>query len=450
MIIGFILTTTIAVILWAFQPSRPSSRWAGLTFFTAGAGFVNIALANATVSYLDTHAINPNWYFHFINFISEISLYSSIYVFPFCYLMFALYYSERWRPQTLRIAAILLLFPVITPMFIPVLTQPKLILSWVAMYILAASLLIIRTYVTESIQEKKQFKAVTALFFVPLTTIDLLTGYGAEVFRYPYLLELNISLAIIAFMLFVYFIIRNGLLGIRLRMERQQFDLSMEGLSSGTLKLTHALKNHISKMRIYALIIRKIADETGNSDLEVQSDRIMNNSSHMLLMMDRIEVQSHSITMNETEIEVDVTIDAVIDSFDLTQSGIRVTRDYPFAAVLRCDEVHVKEVLTNLISNAMEAIDRKSERKLTIGYYDLNRAFVIFVKDNGEGISKLDLHKVVQPFFTTKNDSHHFGMGLSYCYIVMAKHGGDIRIVSSEGIGTEIYLRFKRNRLVAI
>jgi signal transduction histidine kinase len=56
----------------------------------------------------------------------------------------------------------------------------------------------------------------------------------------------------------------------------------------------------------------------------------------------------------------------------------------------------------------------------------------------------------VQPFFTTKNDSHHFGMGLSYCYIVMAKHGGDMRIVSSEGIGTEIYLRFKRNRLVAI
>ncbi|MNZ49025.1 Sporulation kinase E [compost metagenome] len=232
-------------------------------------------------------------------------------------------------------------------------------------------------------------------------------------------------------------------------MERQQIGQAMSGLSAGSFKLSHALKNQISKLKVYGLIIRKIADESENVDLRMQSDRMLNVSEEMLLMMNRIEMQSNAIGMIESEIDVGKMMDSVVESFDLTSEGISIDKEYPFPALLKCDDVHMKEVLNNLFTNAIDAMDGINNR-LWLGYYETGRTFVIYVKDNGCGIPKQDIRKVIQPFYTTKlTDSHHFGMGLSYCYFVVSRHQGEIRIISEAGRGTEVQLRFKRSRLVS-
>lgn len=450
MILGFILAATIAVILWASQPGKPSSRFAGLTFFTAGAGFIVSAVEMNFIAYRSKYSLRANWYEDLIFFISDVSLYSSIYVFPYCYLMFGLTYSERFRPKITKYVGLALFIPVVLPLFWPVFLNPEVVLAWVSVYIFTSSLLLILNYVKERIQEKKRHKGITAFFFVSLTSIDLFTGYVFEVFDYSALKHLNLGLVILAFMMFVYFIIRNGLLGIRFHMERQQIGQSMSGLSTGSFKLSHALKNQISKIKVYGLIIRKMADESENADLRIQSDRIMNVSADMLLMMNRIEMQSNAIVMNELEVDVEKMMDSVIESFDLASAEIKVDKDYPFRALLKCDDVHMKEVLNNLFSNAIDAA-HGSNNRLWLGYYETGRTFVIYVKDNGCGIPKQDIRKVIQPFYTTKkSDAQHFGMGLSYCYFVVARHQGDLRILSEAGRGTEVQLRFKRSRLVSM
>ena len=60
--------------------------------------------------------------------------------------------------------------------------------------------------------------------------------------------------------------------------------------------------------------------------------------------------------------------------------------------------------------------------------------------DSGKGISKEDLSKVFQPYFTTKKDGH--GLGMMIVHRIMRGHGGQVGIDSKPGTGTVVTLQF--------
>jgi signal transduction histidine kinase len=66
---------------------------------------------------------------------------------------------------------------------------------------------------------------------------------------------------------------------------------------------------------------------------------------------------------------------------------------------------------------------------------------VISVKDNGTGIPSRILDKIFQPFFTTKPAGEGTGLGLSLAYdIVIKGHGGELKVDTREGEGTEFFV----------
>jgi len=64
----------------------------------------------------------------------------------------------------------------------------------------------------------------------------------------------------------------------------------------------------------------------------------------------------------------------------------------------------------------------------------------ICIKDNGGGIPKAIKDKIFQPFFTTKPTGSGTGLGLSLSYDIVKSHGGDLRVKSTEGEGTEMII----------
>jgi signal transduction histidine kinase len=64
----------------------------------------------------------------------------------------------------------------------------------------------------------------------------------------------------------------------------------------------------------------------------------------------------------------------------------------------------------------------------------------IHVKDNGNGISQKILDKIFQPFFTTKPTGEGTGLGLSLSYDIIKAHGGEIKVESKEGEGSEFII----------
>ncbi len=65
----------------------------------------------------------------------------------------------------------------------------------------------------------------------------------------------------------------------------------------------------------------------------------------------------------------------------------------------------------------------------------------ITVSDNGNGIPQKVVEKIFQPFFTTKPTGQGTGLGLSLSYDIVKAHGGEIKVETKEGDGTEFIIQ---------
>jgi signal transduction histidine kinase len=104
----------------------------------------------------------------------------------------------------------------------------------------------------------------------------------------------------------------------------------------------------------------------------------------------------------------------------------------------------LKQVLVNLLKNAIEAIELRQDKSRNgiIDYYtaiEENRAFVV-IKDNGCGMNEKTLQSLFIPFHTTKEKGT--GVGLSVCKKIIEEHLGLITVESTEGIGTMFRIEF--------
>jgi len=85
----------------------------------------------------------------------------------------------------------------------------------------------------------------------------------------------------------------------------------------------------------------------------------------------------------------------------------------------------------------------------TVSVYtkNLDGKIEVHVRDNGVGIPQKVIDKIFQPFFTTKPTGQGTGLGLSLSYDIIKAHGGEIKVGTKEGEGSEfvIHLPLKGN-----
>lgn len=99
---------------------------------------------------------------------------------------------------------------------------------------------------------------------------------------------------------------------------------------------------------------------------------------------------------------------------------------------------HIKQVLVNLVLNALHAMEEDEGGKLCIcAYHDpAENSFCFEVKDTGRGIEPEALNNIFDPFYTTKDPSKGAGLGLSITHGMVRQHGGKIDVSSRPGMGT--------------
>ncbi|MGZ8408054.1 MAG: PAS domain-containing sensor histidine kinase, partial [Caulobacteraceae bacterium] len=147
------------------------------------------------------------------------------------------------------------------------------------------------------------------------------------------------------------------------------------------------------------------------------------------------------VTHGETERHVESLTKIVQDASALAlvgakQKGVRVhiTMDRN-ADLVMADKVQIQQVLLNLIRNAIEAMTESGSepRELIISNRPADDGMVeVSVRDTGPGLAKTVLHRLFQPFVTTKEQG--MGVGLSICRTIVEAHGGQIGAdVSPEG-----------------
>jgi two-component system NtrC family sensor kinase len=118
---------------------------------------------------------------------------------------------------------------------------------------------------------------------------------------------------------------------------------------------------------------------------------------------------------------------------------ITVKKDYGDVKVISCYPGPLNQVLMNLLSNAIDAIDGHGEIRITTGRQD--SMFFISVADSGKGIPRADRERIFEPFYTTKPVGQGTGLGLSISYGIIQRHGGSIEVHSEEGKGTQMTVK---------
>lgn len=117
--------------------------------------------------------------------------------------------------------------------------------------------------------------------------------------------------------------------------------------------------------------------------------------------------------------------------------GVEVTKNFPEkCSTLNADKLKIRQVLTNVINNAIQSMSEGGILALSI--LEENKALTITVTDTGAGIPRENLEKIFTPFFTTKKKGTGLGMAIIKRFVEL--HDGDITIESTVGKGTTVVI----------
>lgn len=108
----------------------------------------------------------------------------------------------------------------------------------------------------------------------------------------------------------------------------------------------------------------------------------------------------------------------------------------------------LREVLFNLIRNALDATETREHSTIHISTAVAGRRIVIAVRDNGAGMSEEIRRRLFQPLFTTKGD-RGTGLGLASSLALIRGYGGTLEVTSTEGEGTEVCIFLPHERAAA-
>lgn len=120
--------------------------------------------------------------------------------------------------------------------------------------------------------------------------------------------------------------------------------------------------------------------------------------------------------------------------------GIRIVVEIAPDLEVFVDRDRIKQVLINLMLNAMEAMAHSQHKQLTFYTPQDGKKVCLAISDSGCGMEEHDFLHLFQPFYTTK--SQGIGLGLYLSQKIMHEHGGEIEVKSAVGAGTTFLLHF--------
>ncbi|GLY27308.1 ATP-binding protein [Kineosporia sp. NBRC 101731] len=173
------------------------------------------------------------------------------------------------------------------------------------------------------------------------------------------------------------------------------------------------------------------------AEIEDATDRIATliNAAKQYSQMDRAEHQQVDVHegLNSTLIMLGGKVRAGIKLEKTYDKSLPAIPAYP---------AELNQVWTNLIDNAIHAMNDRPERKLSITTGSAGDFALVTISDTGPGMSPEIQRRIFEPFFTTKPIGEGTGLGLDIVWrIVVNRHGGDIKVISVPGEGTTFEVR---------
>jgi len=173
-------------------------------------------------------------------------------------------------------------------------------------------------------------------------------------------------------------------------------------------------------------------DSLNESELKIECNEILDQTKYL---SDTIDDFRDFFKKDKKKILV--SIETVIEDTkklmnkSIENNNIELTTEYYHTKKIKTFPNEILQILINLIKNAKEILVEKKDRNKYINIYTTEDDDYLYidVKDNGGGVKEENIHKVFQPYFTTKDEHNGTGLGLYMSKTVAQKHlQGDLSL----------------------
>jgi len=446
-----------AALLLISDRRNPSIRWLSLVSLCGGMG----ALASVMEGWIVSLELNGQlWQVQWLRRAQRGCSWISYYGLPYSYLNFALtYYGRLGTRRVVRLLPYITILPAAAMLALPIAEDAPVhysILAWWALpYIALGTLLLLRKRGGNQVERRSHFIVTAAV--LPAVLIAVTMNHVMPLFGLYGMWRYNVWPITLAFFIFIIALFNFGFLGVRLFIERQQMDYSLRAITSGTAMLNHAIKNDIGKIKLFSSKIEYEAEDQSIDNVELRGDvKVIAEAAQRIETMIRsVHERTQELPLQVQAIRLRSLMEQLVVEFRRSApEHVQITTIYDEHAEALIDPIQTAEGIRNVLSNALEArykpksganraAGEKIYMEIQIRVSSNKRGSYIAIQDNGSGIEKRYLRKVTEPFFSTKNGkTMNFGLGLAYCYQLMRRQGGELRIESKLGHGTTVTFCF--------
>lgn len=178
-------------------------------------------------------------------------------------------------------------------------------------------------------------------------------------------------------------------------------------------------------------------------------ENMTNRISRIVKSLSNFSRNADKDPMRETFLSkiVDETLELCLEKFRTQQIHIEVDVDKNLA--IFCREVQISQVLLNLLNNSYDAIQNNAEKWIKIQATEKFDEIELSITDSGTGIQKEIGEKIMNPFFTTKEQGKGTGLGLSISKGIIEEHDGRLEL-NSESSHTQFIIHFPRYNPISL
>ncbi len=211
--------------------------------------------------------------------------------------------------------------------------------------------------------------------------------------------------------------------------------------------VAHDLKNPLSALRMSVALLARTAPGAS----EEQRRRTLERVDRQITRMDRMlgdfldiaRIEASELELRLDEHDARALVEHVVELFDGVSPDHRIEVRLPKRAVMvRCDQLRIEQVITNLVSNAIKYSPAGGAVEIALEARD--DAVELSVTDHGIGISEEDRARVFDPFQRvglSKDSVPGVGLGLFVVRKLVLCHGGQIDVESQRGVGSTFRVR---------
>ncbi|HEX6183869.1 MAG TPA: response regulator [Pyrinomonadaceae bacterium] len=205
-------------------------------------------------------------------------------------------------------------------------------------------------------------------------------------------------------------------------------------------QVAHEVRNPLTGLQLYSMHMKtKLADRMSEAELQL-ADKIVETINHLSQTVEQIVNFARPLSLERREIDLNRVVTDLLQLLEPQLASARVEPRVelsPDPMRARLDESSLRSALTNLLLNAVQAMTGGG--LLSVRTLRDADGLRVEIADTGVGMTRGQIEKVFEAFYTTK--AKGLGLGMPYAKKIIEEHGGEIGVESRPGEGTLVTVR---------